>query len=97
MSTHTTEPLLQDDINRYTMFPIQDEKIWHMYKKQVDSFWRCEEIDTSRDLNDWDKLNSDERFFISMILAFFAASDGVVMENLATRFMNDVQLSEARA
>jgi ribonucleoside-diphosphate reductase subunit M2 len=68
-----------------------------MYKKQVDSFWRCEEIDTSRDLNDWEKLSSDEKHFISMILAFFAASDGIVMENLATRFMGDVQLSEARA
>jgi len=97
MSTPTIEPLLQEDNNRYTMFPIQDDKIWNMYKKQVDSFWRCEEIDTSRDLNDWEKLSSDEKHFISMILAFFAASDGIVMENLATRFMGDVQLSEARA
>jgi len=97
MSTTTIEPLLQEDNNRYTMFPIQDDKIWNMYKKQVDSFWRCEEIDTSRDLNDWEKLSSDEKHFISMILAFFAASDGIVMENLATRFMGDVQLSEARA
>lgn len=97
MSNQNTEPLLQEDISRYTMFPIQDEKIWNMYKKQVDSFWRCEEIDTSRDLNDWEKLSADEKYFVSMILAFFAASDGIVMENLATRFMSDVQLSEARA
>lgn len=97
MSTAIVEPLLQEDNNRYTMFPIQDDKIWNMYKKQVDSFWRCEEIDTSRDLNDWEKLSSDEKHFISMVLAFFAASDGIVMENLATRFMGDVQLSEARA
>ena len=97
MSNQIIEPLLQEDTSRYTMFPIQDDKIWNMYKKQVDSFWRCEEIDTSRDINDWEKLSSDEKYFISMILAFFAASDGIVMENLATRFMNDVQLSEARA
>jgi ribonucleotide reductase beta subunit family protein with ferritin-like domain len=57
MSTTTIDPLLQEDNNRYTMFPIQDDKIWNMYKKQVDSFWRCEEIDTSRDLNDWEKLS----------------------------------------
>jgi ribonucleoside-diphosphate reductase subunit M2 len=79
------------------MFPIQDEDIWKMYKKQVDCFWRVEEIDLSKDLSDWAKLSEDEQYFISMVLAFFAASDGIVMENLATRFMADVQLSEARA
>ena len=68
-----------------------------MYKKQVDCFWRAEEIDLSKDQAQWDALENDERFFISMILAFFAASDGIVLENLAARFMNDVQLSEARA
>jgi ribonucleotide reductase beta subunit family protein with ferritin-like domain len=68
-----------------------------MYKKQVDCFWRAEEIDLSKDLSDWAKLSHDEQHFISMVLAFFAASDGIVMENLATRFMGDVQLSEARA
>jgi ribonucleoside-diphosphate reductase subunit M2 len=68
-----------------------------MYKKQVDCFWRAEEIDLTKDLKDWDSLSQDERFFISMILAFFAASDGIVLENLAVRFMNDVQISEARA
>ena len=69
-----------------------------MYKKQVDCFWRAEEIDFSKDLVDWnEKLNNDERYFISMVLAFFAASDGIVTENLAQRFMGDVQLAEARA
>jgi ribonucleoside-diphosphate reductase subunit M2 len=97
MSVKTIEPLLAVDDNRFVMFPIQHNDIWEMYKKQVDCFWRAEEIDLSKDLKDWDILNPDERFFISMILAFFAASDGIVLENLAIRFMNDVQLSEARA
>jgi len=92
-----TDPILKEDTSRYVMFPIQDEDIWKMYKKQVDCFWRVEEIDLSKDLGDWAKLNEDEQYFISMVLAFFAASDGIVMENLATRFMADVQLSEARA
>jgi ribonucleoside-diphosphate reductase subunit M2 len=91
------EPLLRPDNSRYVMFPVQDEDIWKMYKKQVDSFWRAEEIDLSRDLNDWASLSPEEQHFISMILAFFAASDGIVMENLASRFMHDVQLAEARA
>ena len=69
-----------------------------MYKKQVDCFWRAEELDLSKDLVDWsEKLNDDERHFISMVLAFFAASDGIVLENLAVRFMGDVQIAEARA
>jgi ribonucleoside-diphosphate reductase subunit M2 len=68
-----------------------------MYKKQIDCFWRPEEIDLSRDKNDWDKLTNDEKHFLSHILAFFAASDGIIIENLACRFMNDVNLSEARA
>jgi ribonucleotide reductase beta subunit family protein with ferritin-like domain len=79
------------------MFPIKHDDIWKMYQKQVDCFWRPEEIDLTKDLKDWDSLSQDERFFISMILAFFAASDGIVLENLAMRFMSDVQLSEARA
>jgi len=89
--------LLTADENRYVMFPIQNDNIWQMYKKQVDCFWRCEEVDLSKDLVDWDKLTADEKHFISMVLAFFAASDGIVLENLALRFMADVQLSEARA
>ena len=91
------EPLLQPDENRYVMFPIVDIEIWKMYKKQMDCFWRAEECDLSKDLVDWDKLTADEQYFISMILAFFAASDGIVLENLAQRFMSDVQLSEAKA
>jgi ribonucleotide reductase beta subunit family protein with ferritin-like domain len=81
------------------MFPIQDNEIWKMYKKQVDCFWRAEEIDLSKDIVQWNSetLNDNERYFISMILAFFAASDGIVTENLAVRFMGDVQLAEARA
>jgi len=91
------EPLLIPDDKRFVMFPIKYDDIWAMYKKQVDCFWRAEEIDLSKDLNDWAKLNDDEKQFISMILAFFAASDGIVLENLAQRFMSDVQISEARA
>jgi ribonucleoside-diphosphate reductase subunit M2 len=68
-----------------------------MYKKQIDCFWRAEEIDLSKDLTNWESLNADERQFISMILAFFAASDGIVLENLASRFMSEIQVSEARA
>jgi ribonucleotide reductase beta subunit family protein with ferritin-like domain len=97
MSKNNTEPLLTPDDNRFVMFPIKDQDIWKMYKKQVECFWRAEEIDLSKDMKDWDSLNLDEKHFISMILAFFAASDGIVLENLAVRFMGDVQLAEARA
>ena len=91
------EPLLTPDDSRYVMFPIKDDDVWKMYKKAVDSFWVPQECDLSKDLNDWETLTTDEKHFISMILAFFAASDGIVLENIATRFMSDVQLSEARA
>jgi len=97
MSKNNTEPLLTPHDNRFVMFPIKYQDIWDMYQKQVDCFWRPEEIDLSKDLTHWDGLNEDERLFISMILAFFAASDGIVLENLAQRFMSDVQVSEARA
>jgi ribonucleotide reductase beta subunit family protein with ferritin-like domain len=97
MSKSHIEPLLTEDDNRYVMFPIQDQDIWQMYKKQVECFWRAEEIDLSKDMAHWESLNEKERYFISMILAFFAASDGIVLENLAMRFMGEVQLSEARA
>ena len=95
--TLNTEQLLKPDENRYVMFPIEHDDIWQMYKRQVDCFWRAEEVDLSKDLKDWEKLNEDEKKFIKMVLAFFAASDGVVLENLAVRFMGDVQVSEARA
>ena len=97
MSKALVEPLLSEDTSRYVMFPVSDQTIWKLYKKQVDCFWRPEEIDTAKDLTQWETLTTDEQFFIKMILAFFAGSDGIVLENLASRFMMDVQLPEARA
>jgi ribonucleoside-diphosphate reductase subunit M2 len=97
MSKSIQEPLLAPNDNRFVMFPIQDQSIWDMYKKQGDCFWRAEEINLSKDNNHWESLNDDERAFLSSILAFFAASDGIVLENLAQRFMGEVQLAEARA
>ena len=97
MSKSNTEEILKEDDNRYVMFPIEHQDIWKMYKKQVDCFWRAEEIDLSQDTKDWKKLNDSEKHFIKMILAFFAASDGIVLENLGMRFMSEVQISEARA
>ena len=97
MSKQSVEPLLTEDDSRFVMFPIKDQDIWKMYKKQVECFWRAEEVDLSKDLSSWATLNEDERHYIKMVLAFFAASDGIVNENLALRFMGEVQLSEARA
>jgi len=97
MSKIQTEPLLAPDDNRFVTFPIKYQDIWEMYKKQVECFWRAEEIDLSKDLTQWDCLEQGEKYFVSMILAFFAASDGIVLENLASRFMTEVQVSEARA
>jgi ribonucleoside-diphosphate reductase subunit M2 len=79
------------------MFPVEDSSVWSMYKKQVDCFWRVEEVDLSKDMVHWGHLTPDERHFISHILAFFASSDGIVLENLALRFMKDVHLAEERA
>ena len=92
-----TEPLLTENPQRYVMFPLQDQDIWKLYKKMFDCMWRAEEIDLSKDLIHWNKLKDGERHFIKMILAFFAASDGIVLENLGARFLNEVQLPEARA
>jgi len=97
MNNNNSEKILLSDDKRFVMFPIEDKDIWNMYKKQIDCFWRPEEVDLTKDLLYWNSLNDDEKFFISMILAFFAASDGIVLENLAVRFMSDVKLSEARA
>lgn len=97
MSRKDIEPLLQEDDNRFVMFPIADDSIWQMYKKQVDCFWRAEEVDLSKDIVHWKSLGDKEKYFISMVLAFFAASDGIVLENLGMRFMSEVQLPEARA
>ena len=97
MSKKTPEILLTENPERYVMFPIADDNIWKMYKKMMDCFWRAEEIDLSKDPAHWEKLNNDEKHFIKMILAFFAASDGIVLENLGERFLCEVQLPEARA
>ena len=93
---HKTEPLLQENPNRFVLFPIQNDDIWRMYKQAEASFWTAEEIDLSPDLKDWESLNDGERHFISHVLAFFAASDGIVNENLAVNFMKEVQLPEAK-
>jgi ribonucleoside-diphosphate reductase beta chain len=90
------EPILKDNPGRYVIFPIQSHNTWTFYKKAQASFWTAEEIDLAHDLNDWDKLNGDEQFFIKNVLAFFAASDGVVNENLVERFSQEVQLTEAK-
>ncbi|KAF7289424.1 Ribonucleotide reductase small subunit [Mycena chlorophos] len=91
------EPLLKESRRRFVLFPIQYHEIWQMYKKAEASFWTAEEMDLSKDLYDWNnKLNNDERHFISHVLAFFAASDGIVNENLLERFSNEVQVAEAR-
>lgn len=97
VTANTIEPLLAPDDNRYVMFPIKYNDIWEMYKRSIDSFWHTGEISLAQDLNDWNKLNEDERNFIKMILAFFSSSDALVTDNLGTRFMNEVQVSEARA
>ena len=91
------EPILQENKNRFVIFPIKHHDIWEWYKKMEASFWTAEEIDLSQDLNDWNnKLNDDEKYFIKHILAFFAASDGIVNENLAENFVNEVQYAEAK-
>ncbi|MHA6248495.1 ribonucleoside-diphosphate reductase small subunit [Pontibacter sp. CAU 1760] len=90
------EPILKENPNRFVLFPIQNDEVWQMYKKAEASFWTAEEIDLGQDLKDWENLNDGERHFISHVLAFFAASDGIVNENLAVNFMNEVQIPEAR-
>jgi len=97
MSVKTPEPILEPNDDRFVMFPLKYPDVWELYKKQVECFWRAEEVDLSRDLGDWANLSVDERHFVSMVLAFFAASDGIVLENLALRFMGDVQIAEARS
>jgi ribonucleoside-diphosphate reductase beta chain len=91
------EPILKENPNRFVLFPIQHADIWEMYKKQEASIWTAEELDLSPDLVDWEnKLNDNERFFIKHVLAFFAASDGIVNENLAENFLSEVQYTEAK-
>ena len=91
------EPILEENNNRFVLFPIQHDDIWSFYKKAEASFWTAEEIDLSPDLIDWEnKLNDDERHFVKHVLAFFAASDGIVNENLAENFLSEVQYTEAK-
>jgi len=91
------EPLLIENKHRWVMFPLQYPEIWEMYKKHEASFWTAEEIDLAQDMRDWDGLSNDEQHFIKHVLAFFAASDGIVNENLSTNFSDEIQVPEARA
>lgn len=91
-----SEPICQDDESRFSLFPIQHPDLWSMYKQHVASFWTADEVDLSADLRDWEKLSDNERHFVSMVLAFFAGADGIVVENLAERFCRDVTVPEAR-
>mmetsp|Transcript_15372 Transcript_15372/g.24213 ORF Transcript_15372/g.24213 Transcript_15372/m.24213 type:complete len:382 (+) Transcript_15372:211-1356(+) len=90
------EPLCQETKNRFVLFPIANQEIWQMYKKHMASFWTAEEVDLHDDQKDWMKLTQNEQHFIKYVLAFFAASDGIVLENLTSHFINDVKLPEAR-
>ena len=90
------EPLLQENPNRFVIFPIQHPDLWKMYKDHISVFWRPEEVDLSKDLKDWVKLTTNEQHFVKRVLGFFAGSDGIVMENLSQRFSNEVQAAEAR-
>lgn len=92
----STEPLLQENRQRFVLFPIKHDAVWQKYKQAEASFWTAEEVDLHEDLADWERLSKDEKHFISHVLAFFAASDGIVNENLAINFMNEVQIPEAR-
>jgi ribonucleotide reductase beta subunit family protein with ferritin-like domain len=91
------DPILTPSLSRFTTFPIRYPDLWSLYKKAIGSFWTVEEIDLGSDIKDWEKLNSNERHFIKMVLAFFAASDGIVMENIDLNFSKDVQIAEARS
>jgi ribonucleoside-diphosphate reductase beta chain len=96
-TTVAIEPILQENPNRFVLFPIEHDDIWQFYKKSEASIWTAEEIDLSQDFDDWDnKLSDNDRYFIKHILAFFAASDGIVNENLAENFVREVQYTEAK-
>ena len=90
------EPILAENPSKFTIFPIEYDDLWAMYKKSEASFWTAEEVDLSKDLADWNRLTKDEKHFIEHVLAFFAASDGIVNENLVVRFNKEVQITEAR-
>jgi ribonucleotide reductase beta subunit family protein with ferritin-like domain len=91
-----SEPLLTEEENRYVVYPIRHHDIWDAYKKQMACFWTAEELDFAQDLKDWERLTPDEQFFVKNILAFFAGSDGIVMENLTERFTTEVAWTEAK-
>jgi ribonucleoside-diphosphate reductase beta chain len=97
LSAEHIEPMLKENIDRFVLFPIVHTDIWEMYKQETASFWTAEEIDLAEDSKDWDKLNKDEQHFLKHVLAFFAASDGIINENLVLNFSNEVQWPEARA
>ena len=88
--------ILHGDHNRYVMFPLKEVDIWHMYKKQMACFWTADELDLVMDNRDWVTLTTNEQHFIKMVLAFFAAYDGIVIENLATRFMKEIKIPEIK-
>lgn len=96
-AAHNEEGLLTDSPGRFVMFPIKYDSIWSMYKKAVSAFWTAEELDLSKDHADWERMSANEQHFVKNVLAFFAASDGIVNENLAVRFMNDIKAPEAKA
>lgn len=96
LNNDALEPILRENPNRFTLFPIMKPKLFQKYKNHVSVFWTPEEIDLAKDMKDWVKLNENERHFIKNVLGFFAGSDGIIQENIAARFMNEVQLPEAR-
>ena len=97
LSREHIEPMLQENLDRFVLFPIEHDDIWGMYKQHAASFWTAEEIDLAEDMKDWEQLNKDEQHFLKHVLAFFAASDGIVNENLVVNFSNEVCWAEARA
>ena len=96
LSSEFVEPMLKESLDRFVLFPIEHTEVWEMYKKHAASFWTAEEIDLAEDAKDWASLSEDERHFLKHVLAFFAASDGIVNENLVVNFANEVQWAEAR-
>ena len=93
----SNEPILKENKSRFVLFPIQYHNIYELYKKAESTFWTANEIDLSKDSAQWDSLNENEKYFIKNIIGFFAGSDGIIMENLAVRFLNEIQIPEARA
>jgi len=93
----TDEILLKKNKNRFVLFPIKYNDIYEEYKKAESTFWTTNEIDLSKDINDWNKLNNNEKYFIKNIIGFFAGSDGIIIENLALRFLNEIEIPEARS